>query len=42
MNPRGTDYHVKKLIEHLNKTFLIENTLIDRLLTRIGETPIRQ
>jgi len=42
MKPRGTDYHVKKLIEHLNKTLFIENTLIDRLLIRIDETPIEE
>jgi adenylate cyclase len=38
---KSNEYQVKQFIDHLNKTLSIENAAIERLTTRIEQTPIQ-
>lgn len=42
MTQKSNDYQIKNLVEFLNKTLFLENAAIDRLSTRIKETPIKE
>lgn len=41
MAKKSNEYQVKQFIDHLNKTLSIENAAIERLTTRIEQTPIQ-
>ncbi|MER5175976.1 MAG: DUF892 family protein [Candidatus Nitrosocosmicus sp.] len=42
MTQKSNDYQIKKLIEYLGNTLSIETAAIDRLTTRVHETPIQE
>ena len=41
MAKKSNEYQVKQFIDQLNKTLSIENAAIERLTTRIEQTPIQ-